>query len=78
MVFPVVMYGCESWTAKKAERRRIDLDVFNGSTLLTLLFPTVLGFLLDFLYIKLFANGGNLLLFDLDAFHVFVLPNYSS
>ena len=23
MVFPVVMYGCESWTAKKAERRRI-------------------------------------------------------
>ena len=24
MVFPVVMYGCESWTFKKAERRRID------------------------------------------------------
>ena len=24
MVFPVVIYGCESWTAKKAERRRID------------------------------------------------------
>ena len=24
MVFPVVMYGCESWTAKKAEHRRID------------------------------------------------------
>ena len=23
-VFPVVMYGCESWTMKKAERRRID------------------------------------------------------
>ena len=23
-VFPVVMYGCESWTLKKAERRRID------------------------------------------------------
>ena len=23
-VFPVVMYGCESWTIKKAERRRID------------------------------------------------------
>ena len=23
MVFPVVMYGCESWTIKKAERRRI-------------------------------------------------------
>ena len=24
MVFPVVMYGCESWTIKKAERQRID------------------------------------------------------
>ena len=24
MVFPVVMYGCESWTVTKAERRRID------------------------------------------------------
>ena len=24
MVFPVVMYGCESWTVKKAKRRRID------------------------------------------------------
>ena len=24
MVFPVVMYGCERWTIKKAERQRID------------------------------------------------------
>ena len=24
MVFPIVMYGCESWTIKKAERRKID------------------------------------------------------
>ena len=24
VIFPVVMYGCESWTMKKAERRRID------------------------------------------------------
>ena len=24
MVFPVVMYGCESWTVKKVERRRTD------------------------------------------------------
>ena len=24
IVFPVVMYGCESWTVKKAERRRTD------------------------------------------------------
>ena len=26
MVFPVVMYGCESWTIKKAEGRRIDAE----------------------------------------------------
>ena len=26
--FPVVMYGCESWTVKKAERRKI--DAFDG------------------------------------------------
>ena len=26
MVFPVVMYGCESWTIKKAERRRMMLS----------------------------------------------------
>ena len=25
VVFPVVMYGCESWTIKKAENRRIDV-----------------------------------------------------
>ena len=25
MVFPVVMYGCESWTKKKAEHQRIDM-----------------------------------------------------
>ena len=28
MVFPVVMYGCESWTVKKAERRRIDAFIY--------------------------------------------------
>ena len=27
MVFPVVMYGCENWTVKKAERQRIDAFV---------------------------------------------------
>ena len=27
MVFPVIMYQCESWTVKKAERRRIDAFV---------------------------------------------------
>ena len=25
MVFPVVMYGCETWTVKKAEHQRIDV-----------------------------------------------------
>ena len=29
MVFPVVMYGCESWTVKKAECRRIELMLLN-------------------------------------------------
>ena len=29
MVFPVDMYGCESWTTKKAERQRIDAFFFN-------------------------------------------------
>jgi len=34
MVFPVVMYGCENWTVKKAERRRIDaFDVVLEKTL---------------------------------------------
>ena len=31
MVFPVVMYGCESWTVKKVERRRIDAFVGEDS-----------------------------------------------
>ena len=35
MVFPVVMYGCESWTIKKGERRRIDaFELWCWSTLL--------------------------------------------
>ena len=35
MVFPVVMYGCESWTIKKAEHRRIDaLELWCWRTLL--------------------------------------------
>ena len=29
MVFPVVMYGCERWTVKKAEHRRIDVFFLN-------------------------------------------------
>ena len=28
MVFPVVMYGCESWTVKKAERQKITVSLF--------------------------------------------------
>ena len=35
MVFPVVMYGCESWTVKKAQRRRIDaFELWNWRRLL--------------------------------------------
>ena len=35
MVFPVVMYGCESWTIKKAEHRRIDaFELWCGRSLL--------------------------------------------
>ena len=35
-VFPVVMYGCESWTVKKAERRRIDaFELWCGRRLLS-------------------------------------------
>ena len=32
MVFPVVIYGCESWTKKKAECQRIDALVFKGDS----------------------------------------------
>ena len=28
VVFPIVMYGCESWTIKKAESQRIDVDLW--------------------------------------------------
>ena len=35
MVFPVVMYGCESWTVKKAERQKIDaFELWCGRRLL--------------------------------------------
>ena len=34
MVFPVVMYGCESWTVKKAERQRIDFKLWCWKRLL--------------------------------------------
>ena len=38
MVFSVVMYGCESWTVKKAERRRIDgFELWCGRRLLRVL-----------------------------------------
>ena len=33
MVFPVVMYGCESWSVKRAERRRIDVSEMLEKTL---------------------------------------------
>ena len=34
MVFPVVMYGCESWTVKKAERRRAVVHIHNAVLLI--------------------------------------------
>ena len=34
MVFPVVMYGCESWTIKKAEHQRIDFELWCWKRLL--------------------------------------------
>ena len=40
MVFPVVMYGCESWTVKKTERRRIDaFELWCGRRLLRVPWP---------------------------------------
>ena len=41
MVFPVVTYGCESWTIKKAKRRRIDaFELWCWRRLLRLLWTT--------------------------------------
>ena len=41
MVFPVVMYGCESWTIKKAEHRRIDaFELWCWRRLLRVPWPT--------------------------------------
>ena len=40
MVFPVVMYGCESWTIKEAEHRRIDaFELWCCKRLLRVLWP---------------------------------------
>ena len=40
MVFPVVMYGCESWTVKKAECRRVDaFELWCWRRLLRVLWP---------------------------------------
>ena len=46
MVFPVVMCGCESWTVKKAERRRIDaFELWPFPVLWPLLsFPNLLAY----------------------------------
>ena len=42
IVFPVVMYGCESWAVKKAERRRIDaVELWCWRRLLRVLWATV-------------------------------------
>ena len=44
MVFPVVMYGCESWTIRKAERQRIDaFELWCWRRLLRVRFLQVVG-----------------------------------
>ena len=44
MVFPVVMYGCQSWTVKKAEHRRIDAFVFFFVVVVVVFFILFLNF----------------------------------
>ena len=39
MVFPVIMYGCESWTIKKAERGRTDFELWCWRRLLRVPLP---------------------------------------
>ena len=47
MVFPVVMYGCESWTVKKAERQRIDVELWCWRRLLRVVLDKALESPLD-------------------------------
>ena len=47
MVFPVVMYGCASWTIKKAEFRRIDASLSNYVPFLTVVLEKILESPLD-------------------------------
>ena len=44
MAFPVVVYGCESWTVKKAEHRRIDAFVFFFVVVVVVFFILFLNF----------------------------------
>ena len=44
MVFPVVMYACESWTVKKAEQLKIDAFVFKFLFLLYFTLQYCIGF----------------------------------
>jgi len=50
-VFPLVMYGCESWTVKKAEHRRIDAFIF-----LFIFFLSVVSFIFFSSNFILFLN----------------------
>ena len=53
MIFPVVMYGCESWTIKKAERRRTDAFVFFSRLLFYfILFYFIYFFFKFFIFFK--------------------------
>ena len=50
MVFPVVVYGCESWTVKKAEHRRIDAFFFSKYRFYFIFFNLILFFNFTILY----------------------------
>ena len=59
MIFPVVMYGCESWTIKEAEYQRIDAFFFSELMLLNWVLEKTLESSLDCKEIKLVNPKGN-------------------
>ena len=58
MVFPVVMYGCESWTVKKAEHRRIDAFELWCWRMKDEIFQTVMNFFKNQLFILQISTLG--------------------
>ena len=63
MVFPVVMYGCESWTVKKAEHRRIDaFELWCLLTICGVLSVACQGFLVREACVRVLVGGARFLL----------------